>query len=220
VDEFEEDDNEIEPQVQAEMVEIFGDLGTYQTATCAVWRYGGPGFSKMQGFVMELPIPPFPDSHTSLEVSGGFECSDIKRTGSVLTGRGKAQVSYLLVLSRDGTNLNYRAVDQGVMNVTNGQCDGYGMFESVSVYGHVADLDSSKGAFVGLWLSLEFAPSSRDGDFVTICDDLQYRFQRGSPIERPIGPPLSAHPSESIPDYDDSLDTTASDPVMSLPADL
>lgn len=208
-------ENLLEPLPQPKMVETFGDLGSYSTATCAVWRYGGPAFSNLQGFVFELAVPVYPDNKIVLEITGSLLCSDLGRTGSLLTGKGKAEVSYILVHSRDGTNVNYRTLDQGTVNITNGQCDGYGRFEGIPVHGHVTDLTPSPGAYVALWLDVQFAHGAADGDFVTVCDDLQYVLKRGTPHTRAISNIDASRDSSSS--SRDSSDSTPYDPVMPLP---
>eukprot|EP00298_Acanthocystis_sp_HF-20_P003405 c13764_g1_i1.p1 GENE.c13764_g1_i1~~c13764_g1_i1.p1 ORF type:complete len:549 (+),score=193.31 c13764_g1_i1:36-1649(+) len=208
------EDNE-EDQVP-NTIRMFGDLGTYQTSTCAIWRRGGPNYSPVQGFSIVPLKMASSEGLINIEIGGKLYCSDILKVGKVSkTGKGYASLQWLLLHSEDGTNLKYRTLAQGKQVVLDGQCLGMGEFEGIDVYAHIPNYSPSVG-YVALWMKVDFLgdDNNNTSDYVTICDDFKYKF-----TALPVNGTLSTFSGETDCSNKGSIRDdceAANDPVVTL----
>lgn len=170
----------LEPQLN-----IYGNLGSYHTQGCAVWRRGGPSYFDMQGFTFSPTANFNRGRNMTMRVYGKLRCSDMggDSTGTHV-GRGNATVEWVIFHSADGSNTNARILPRsehsnselarGTFRLHNGACVGHS--DGVPVEAFVRRF---QGGHLAVWMKLTWHGPANGEDYALVCDGLTYEIAQG-----------------------------------------
>lgn len=173
-----------------EQYNIYGNLGAYRTARCAVWRPGGPGYHDVQGFTFAPENSFLQQENMAVRFGGHLSCSDPGDPSQVLVGQGIAEIDWVMFHSPDGTNTNAKVIPttkdgsvlaQGTFQVNNGECKTKlgGALSQIDVSGYV---DLFQAGYVSMWFKAKWLTSD-PGDYALVCDSIDYEVARGATLE-------------------------------------
>jgi hypothetical protein len=168
-----------------EQLNIYGDLGTYRTKSCAVWRRNGPNYYDMQGMTLMPAQNFYRGKNMTIRISGLLHCADVRDVSNTQMGRGKATVRWVLFHTPDGSNVNGRVLPEddgpdfdsvatGTFDIDAGTCSGHP--DGVPVHAHVRRY---QGGHVALWMKLEWHGEDNGNDYAMVCDSLTYEIVQG-----------------------------------------
>lgn len=157
------------PNVITESVDAFGSEYRYFDGRCATWKLPTPDESTAMGYTFEPKTAM--GRPTSVEVHGQLYSFEKTSEGSIRRSNGNVTIKWMLVHSVDGSNMNYRTLNQGQAKMINGTFDGLGQFEGLSIYGKAPRFAS--GSYIALWLDVVVADTNTEAE-ILVCDNLQY----------------------------------------------
>eukprot|EP00300_Choanocystis_sp_HF-7_P002486 c11888_g1_i1.p1 GENE.c11888_g1_i1~~c11888_g1_i1.p1 ORF type:complete len:1759 (+),score=205.64 c11888_g1_i1:31-5307(+) len=167
---------------------IYGDLGTYHTHSCAVWRRNGPNYHDIQGFTVAPMKNFYKGKEMTIKISGVLHCSDLLDAHGTHVGHGSASIHWAIFHSRDGSNSNAKPITKnefdattfarGTFEVTDGQCVDFG--NGVPIQGFVPRF---QGGYVAIWMKLEWKGEDNGEDYALVCDDVTFEVVQGVNVD-------------------------------------
>jgi hypothetical protein len=211
--------------LEVNLIDGFGDGAMHFAQDHIAWY----DREDIVGLMLQPPANVFPGFATVVEISGKLYCHDrLNQIKAANAGKSVPKsvdgdapnsgiLQWMLVHSMDGSNMQYRTLSQGEIEIRNGTFVGYGAYEGVTVFGMVPKF--SAGGYVALWLTYRFSgernPFAKRIRRSVVYDDLKWTFKKGSPLTFTGG--VAAPQTASSGDCADCISDPAQEHVIDLP---